>query len=171
MPLFSILSSAPRPASARALPDLRNPWTMRWFTLLRLPSLAFWGVRVLALDAEQAQTVIRYGWRTQNPFRSLYFAALAGAAELSTGVLGLAIIQQQGQSVSMLITGVEGQFLKKATGRIVFTCQQGQAMAAVVERAIATGEPQTFQALSTGIQENTGQEVARFAFTWSFKAR
>jgi hypothetical protein len=51
-------------------------------------------------------------------FRFIYFAALAMAAELSTGVLALMYVNKQKTSVSMLVLGMETKFHKKAKSLI-----------------------------------------------------
>jgi hypothetical protein len=146
-----------------------NTWKLRGFFLLRLPSLWWWGVRIKSFSADGCQTTIPYGWRTQNPFQSVYFAAQAGAAEFSTGLLALDAISRHG-AVSMLITNMEARFVKKATTAITFTCAEGQAIAEAVAQAKTTGIPQTITVSSTGVQAS-GEVVSHFSFTWSFKAK
>ncbi|RMF25391.1 MAG: DUF4442 domain-containing protein, partial [Bacteroidetes bacterium] len=75
------------PAQRAYQRDLLSPWKLNLYFLKNLPSALWWGLRVRAISAEQAEVTIPFNWRTQNPFRSIYFAALAGAGELATGVL------------------------------------------------------------------------------------
>ena len=157
-------------AQQKFLRNLNTPWKMWFWFLLKLPSLTFWGVRIQRITPQRGQTSIPAGWRTQNPFRSTYFAAQCGAAELSTGTLGLLAIEGQSVLVSMLVTNLEASFVKKATSRITFTCEDGEAIAATVKRAVDSGEGQQFVATSTGTQEN-GEVVAVVKVTWSFKAK
>lgn len=168
----STLSAPPElNAEAKRLQNaLNNPWKMRYYFFSKLPTLTWWGVKVKSLTREQGQTSIPYGWRTQNPFQSTYFAAQAGASELSTGMLGMLATAGKGK-ISMLITGMEAEFVKKATGTVIFTCQDGAEIEATVQRAIQTGEGQTFRATSIGVQEDTGVVVSKMYFTWSFKAK
>lgn len=147
-----------------------QPNTVRWFFLRHIPSLLWWGVKVDEISGTGAQVSIPFSWRTQNPFRSTYFAAQAGAAELSTGLLALLATQDEQRKFSTLITRQEGDFLKKATKRVVFHCDQGEEMRAAAARAVATGEAQTVDAVSRGIQED-GVEVSRFMFRWSILAK
>lgn len=147
-----------------------SPWRMNIFFLSRLPSLWWWGVRVRQLSVHSCQTTIPYSWRTQNPFRSTYFAAQAGAAELSTGLMALLAVHSQPQPVSMLITGMKGEFIKKATSTITFTCQEGQLIQEAVQQALLTGQPQVVTINTQGVQAS-GELVSSFAFTWSFKTK
>jgi hypothetical protein len=169
MPTTSDLSTL-SPAQQRFIDKFNQPATVRWFFLRHIPTLLWWGVRVDAITGAGAKVSIPFSWRTQNPFRSTYFAAQAGAAELSTGLLALLATQQEERKFSTLITRQEGDFLKKATKRVVFHCDQGAELRAAAERAAATGEPQTVDAVSRGIQED-GVEVSRFVFRWSILAK
>lgn len=154
---------------ASYLATVRRPWKMNLYFLRYLPSALFWGIRITEASPERCTTRLRYGWRTQNPFRSIYFAAQAGAAEMSTGLL--AIIALQGKPpVSMLVLEIRVEYFKKAKGTTFFTCTDGQAIEAAIERAISSGEGQTFTATSTG-RLASGEEVSRTCLTWSFKPK
>jgi hypothetical protein len=146
-----------------------SPWMMRGFMLSKLPLALAAGLRVRELDEEHCRVTVPYGWRSTNPFRSTYFAALSMAAEMSTGALAMLEVELAPKPVSMLITGMTAEFGKKATGLTSFTCADGRALADAVARAVA-GEPNTFEAVSTGTSPD-GTVVARFTFTWSFKAK
>jgi hypothetical protein len=67
---------------------IRYPFAFATWSLLKLPSAWFTGVRLVSVDTQRGVASVPYGWRSQNPFRSTYFAAQAMAAELSTGALG-----------------------------------------------------------------------------------
>ncbi len=149
--------------------QVRNPWKMGVYYLQHLPSLFWWGIRVVGIDQTQARVRIPFSWRTQNPFRSVYFAAQTGAAELSTGLLVLAATQGKGR-FSMLVIGSTSEFSKKADGPITFQCKDGLAIWEAVERAAATGESQVFEATTVGTLPD-GQEVARMRFKWSVLAK
>ena len=154
---------------ARLRRRMLNPWLMRGFMLTKLPLALIAGLRVRELDEERCTVTVPYGWRSTNPFRSTYFAALSMAAEMSTGALAMLEVELAPKPVSMLITGMTAEFGKKATGLTAFTCADGRGLAGAVARALA-GEPNTFEAVSTGTAQD-GAVVARFTFTWSFKAK
>lgn len=157
-------------AADRLRRRMLNPWLLRGFLLARLPLAWFAGLRVRRLDPEGCEVVVPRGWRTQNPFRSTYFAALSMAAELSTGALALAATEEADAPVSMLVTETHATFEKKATANAVFTCEEGRAISDAVRRAAETGEPVTVEAHSVGTLPD-GTVVARFRFTWSFRRR
>lgn len=167
----SIAAPAPSTSAAEKLRSrMRSPWLMRLYMLAKLPLALIAGVRVRELDGERCVVTIPYGWRTTNPFRSTYFAALSMAAEMSTGALSMAVVQAAPAPVAMLIVHMEASFEKKATAMTTFTCEDGAKAVAAVTETLRTGEPATARLESVGRMPD-GTEVARFAFTWSFKKR
>lgn len=149
---------------------VQHPVKFRMFLFWKLPSAFFSGVRVQYADEEKCTVTVPFKWFSQNPFKSIYFACLSMAAEMTTGVLGLAHIHKRKPAVSMLVVNIRGDFMKKATGITRFTCNDGAAIKQAVETAIATGEGKTITAKSTGLNEQ-GETVAVFEVTWSFKAK
>ncbi len=146
-----------------------SPWKLRFFYLWRLPSLAWWGVRVEALEAEVCTVSIRESYRTKNPFGSIYFGALLGAAELPTGMLCLQSVAGRGD-VSMLVTGMSTNFVKKAKGTVLFTCTEGKQIIRTIDETLKTGTPVGIEVTSTGM-DSLGEVVAECKIQWSFKRR
>jgi hypothetical protein len=70
----------------------------------------------------------------------------------------------------MLVVGLEAKFFKKATDLISFTCNDGEAIAKIVEETIATGEASTIVCKSEGTNI-AGEIVSEFFITWSFKSK
>src|SRR5437868_11646522 len=112
-----------------------SPIGVRAMLWAKLPLAAFAGLRVRKLDGSGADVTLPAGWKTQNPFRSTYFAAQAMAAEMSTGAPALLFIEESGQKISSLVTGLRAKFTKKATLRATFTFDQGPAMRAAIDEA------------------------------------
>jgi len=142
---------------------------MRLYFLQKLPSAFFWGLRIDTIAPDMAAVRIPYRWSTKNPFRSIYFAAQAGAAELSTGLLCLLALQGQ-PKVSMLVVNLEVSYAKKADTVSTFTCQDGAAVFAAVQKAVETNEPQTISMKSIGKRAD-GTIVSETIITWSFKRK
>lgn len=151
------------------LASFNNPFKLWFWLLYKLPAAWFMGVRVKTVTPERSEITLPYGWRSQNPFNSIYFAAQAAAAEFSTGCLATLAIAGRGQ-VSMLVSNIKVDFTKKATSKTIFTCQDGSRVFETVERAISTKEPQTIVMASVGVQE-TGEVVSTMTITWTFKAK
>jgi len=147
-----------------------SPIGVRAMLWAKLPLAAFAGLRVRKLDGSGAQVSLPAGWKTQNPFRSTYFAAQAMAAEMSTGAPALYFIEQSGAKVSSLVTGLTAKFTRKATQDATFTFSDGPAMKEAIEEAVRSGEGVTFKARSVGTQKD-GTVIAEFEIDWSFKRR
>lgn len=147
-----------------------SPSKMNAFIFLKLPS-AFWsGVRVKSVSKEQCVATVKHRWFNQNPFKSMYFAVQAMAAELTTGALVMIQIKESGKNISMLVANNNGNFSKKATGRITFTCNDGNLIGEAIQKAIATGEGQTIWMKSIG-QNEKGEQVSEMNFEWSIKVK
>ncbi|HTL99230.1 MAG TPA: DUF4442 domain-containing protein [Holophagaceae bacterium] len=146
-----------------------SPWKLKLFMLGKLPMGLLAGLRVTDFDERKAAVSLRFGYLTKNPFRSIYFACLAMAAELASGVQGI-VISSDGPPVSMLVVGMEATFTKKAVGRVTFTCGDGEAIAGAIAGTRADGEGRTLPCTSVG-RDEAGDEVATFRITWSFKAK
>lgn len=140
------------------------------FLFFKLPS-AFWcGVRAKTLNNDQCVVTVKHRWFNQNPFKSMYFAVQAMAAELSTGALVMYQIKKSGKKISMLVANNKGNFTKKATGRITFVCNDGHLIEQAIQQTIATGEGQTFWMKSIGTDEK-GDQVSEMEFEWSVRIK
>lgn len=147
-----------------------KPSTINNYLLLKLPIARIAGVKLTYCKKEEAQTRVKYRWLNQNPFKSMFWAVQGMAAELSTGALCISKIRASEKNISMLVRDMKGKFTKKAVGKIKFTCSQGMEVEKIIEKAIQTGESQTLEMKSVGIDEK-GDQVSEFYFTWSFKLR
>jgi hypothetical protein len=140
------------------------------FLTFKLPIAWLSGVRVKSISEKTCVVGVKHKWINQNPFNSMYFAVQAMAAELSTGALVMGHIQDSGKRISMLVAQNKATFSKKATGKIRFTCEDGNLISEAIDKTIATGEGQTFWMRSTGINEE-GTEVSNFEFEWTIRLK
>ncbi len=147
-----------------------SPAKLNTFLFFKLPS-AFWcGVRVKSISNENCVVTVKHRWFNQNPFKSMYFAVQAMAAELTTGALVMIQIKKSGQQISMLVSNNNGNFTKKATGRITFTCNDGHLIDEAIQKTIATGEGQIIWMKSIGVDEK-GDQVSELNFEWSIRIK
>ena len=128
------------------------------------------GMRITSIDEKHASVSVPYNYLTQNPFRSMYFAVQSMAAELSSGAMAISEVMKASKPVSMLVFDMKAHFSKKAKTKVVFTCNDGEAIANAVQKAIETGEGQTVTITSTGV-DTEGNVVSEFNFTWTFKTK
>lgn len=146
-----------------------NPVLFSLGMIKRLPSIVFWGVRIPSLDEQTCEVTIPFNWRTQNPFKSIYFAALAGAAELSTGALCQLHLAGR-DSHSMLVIDFRAQYFKKADSKIIFRCEQGLEIQKLLDDLKNSGDSNTITLKSVGVNA-AGQSVASVEITWSFRKK
>ncbi len=149
---------------------LLTPRKINLFTLFKLPSCYFTGVRVKSISEKHCTTTVKHRWINQNPFKSMFWAVQGMAAELSTGALVMSYIKESNKPISMLVANNKATFSKKATGRITFTCVDGLAIKEAINKTIATGEGQTCWMTSEG-KNNKGNVVSQFQFEWTVKMR
>jgi len=140
------------------------------FLFFKLPSAFICGVRVKEIDESKCVATVKHRWINQNPFNSMYFAVQAMAAELTTGALVMLEIQKSGKNISMLVANNKGNYSKKATGRITFACNDGALVSQAIQKAITTGEGQTFWMKSVGTNEK-GEQVSEMDFEWSVRVK
>ena len=147
-----------------------TPSKINSFTFFKLPSAWWCGVRLKYIDEKKAITTVKHKWVNQNPFKSMFWAVQGMAAELSTGALVMSEIQKSGKRISMLVQNNNANFSKKATGRITFTCHDGDSVVDAIQNTIKTGEGQTVWMKSVGVNKE-GTVVSTFNFEWTIKIR
>jgi len=136
------------------------------FTLFKLPAAWITGVRLTHLDDRSSTASIKHRWINQNPYSSMFWAVQGMAAEFPTGILLTQEIERSKRNISILVLNNKASFTKKATGRINFTCNQGEEARATIDKLITTGEPQTVWLDAVGVNES-GQQVSSFSFEWT----
>ena len=140
---------------------------------LKIPVLLFLGPRVERLDEGGAVVRIPFGWRSRNHVGSMYFGALCAGADLAGGLPAARLIWARHRKVSLVFADVKGEFLKRADGDTLFTCEDGYAVAAAVRQADATGERVTLPVtvVATVPAKYADEPVARFTMGLSLKRR
>lgn len=144
---------------------MRN--TLSFFVL---PAAWICGVRVDSLNEDNCSVRVKHRWINQNPFKSLFWAVQGMAAEMPGGLLLQNKIKKSGHSIAMLLVGSSSVFTKKATGKILFTFDQGKDLDKLVIDAVTTKIPQTIIIKTKGVDEKGGV-VSEFSFHWSIKLR
>ena len=147
-----------------------TPRKLNTYTMFKLPSAYLCGVRTKHIDNQKCVVTVKYKWINQNPFKSMFWAVQGMAAEFSTGALMIGKIQDSGKRISMLVTSQTATFTKKATGHIVFTCNDGHLIDQALNKAIETGAGQTLWMESIGKNEDN-VVVSTFKFQWSIKLK
>lgn len=147
-----------------------SPRKINLFMLYKLPSAYFCGVRVRFISREKAIVKVKHRWINQNPFKSLYWAVQGMASEFASGILVMQEIRNSKKNISMLVTHQEGRFTKKAKGKILFTCNDGNLIRETIQKSIETKEGQIIHLKTEGVDEE-GDVVSQFIYEWSIKAK
>ena len=163
-------SSFPFPPDEAYLNKSKNRLLFGAFLGYKLPLGFIAGLRIEEFTPEHCSVSLPYKWRTQNPFRSIYFAAQSMAAEMSTAALAMLAIESSKENIAMLVTDLQASFTQKANDRTTFTCTQGKEAFDTIQKAITTGEGTKLTMHTIGRLPD-GTEVSRFSVTWSFKKR
>ena len=140
---------------------------------LKIPVLLFLGPVVERLDEKGCAVRIPFGWRSRNHVGSMYFGALCAGADLAGGLPAARLIWDQHPKVSLVFADVKAEFLKRADGDVLFSCEDGYAVAAAVRQADSSGERVTLPVQITAtVPKKYGDEpVARFTLGLSLKRR
>lgn len=156
---------------ARLIPEnIRNTVYLRYFGLTRIPLLFY--VRPTVIEKTPRRVVIKIplNRRTRNHQHSMYFAALAMGADVAVGLLAVELIGRQKKNISFIFKDFKAEFYRRATADVYFSCDQGDAITALVQRAV-TGQDRVempLEAVATVPDEND-EPVASFRLTLSLK--
>jgi len=148
----------------------KNKFRLRLFLLWNLPMGFLAGLKLVSVDSKSAVVSVPFKFLNKNPFHSIYFAVLSMAAELSTGVLGMASVYDAKIPVSMLLLNMRAEFVKKAKTRIFFTCNDGEKITEAINKSIQTKQGEIIEAYAEGYDINKNL-VAKFYLEWTFKPK
>ena len=137
--------------------------------LFKLPAAWLTGVRLSLINEGKCEVKVRFKWINQNPYRSMFWAVQAMAAELTTGMLLTKSIQDSHSDISMLLVSNKSSFYKKAVGKITFVCDEGEIAKQLINSTIKnTSSKAWFKAKG---YDEAGDQVSEFDFEWSCKKR
>ncbi len=148
----------------------QSPFKMKLFMLMHLPMGFIAGLKIIKLDSEGSEISVPFKFVNKNPFKSMYFAVQAMAAELSSGIIALAEVKRASVPVSMLVLDMNASFQKKARSKVRVQCSDAPKIKAAIEKSIISGEGQIVDVSTKGVDED-GDIVAEFGFTWTFKPK
>lgn len=154
-------------------PKVKNTLYLRAFGLLKVPVLFFISPRVEEITDLRCVIKVPLNRRTKNHLNSMYFGVLAAGADCAGGLMAMRLIQEQGNQVSLIFKDFHADFLKRAEGDTLFTCEDGEAIQELVGKAIETGERQNMTVHVTAtVPSKLGHEpVAQFKLTLSLKKK
>jgi hypothetical protein len=135
-----------------------------------MPLGSFAGLRITDVNSNRCVVTLPGGWRTQNPFKSTYWAAQGMAAEMASGVIPMAYVRAADVPIRMILAGVSGDFIKMCKSHSTFTCDVGDLVESAMRKTLQSGQSVTCELKSTGY-DAMGDVVSDWTFLWSFRAR
>lgn len=145
---------------------LLQPWKLRLWMLKNLPMGLASGMVVESLDEKGCRVMLKDRFWIHNPFGSVFWAVMSMAAELSTGSLIYACCSKR--KIKFILVGVEGKFIKKVKGKSFYFCPSGQEVLRSIDTLESPGDVCSV-ILPVIAQDQAGQTVAEYQFTWSLK--
>ena len=137
---------------------------------ISMPLGSFAGLSIEQVDASQCIVKLPGGWRTQNPFKSTYWAAQGMAAEMASGVIPMAYVRASDVPIRMILAGVAGRFVKMCKGPSTFTCNVEDHVKTAMRDTLTHGQSVECTLNSIG-HDTHGDIVSEWSFSWSFRAR
>lgn len=143
--------------------------------LRKIPVLFFLSPTVVELDDDRCVVKIPLTKRAKNHLNSMYFGALCAGADVAGGLIAWKLLEEggRGKKVNLAFKDFHADFLKRAEGDVLFTCEDGQQIRQMVERVVASGERENMAVHVTAtVPSKLGKEpVAQFTLTLSLKTR
>lgn len=100
----------------------------------------------------------------------MYFAALAVGADCAVGLLAVQLIARQDNNISFIFKDFNAEFHRRATADVCFSCDQGEAIAELVEKVSASGQRLELPLTATAtVPAECDEPVASFRLTLSLK--
>jgi len=156
--------------NASYLKKVNNSLLYRLFLMVKLPIAWISGLKVNEVTAERALVSITHRYLNKTPFKSMYFACQAMAAEMSTVLLALGYLDNHSVKISMLALDFNCSFNKKALGEIQFICDDGVLVKDAIQKAAVSNEAVVCVMASNAYDEK-GDCVSSFNVTWTFKRK
>jgi hypothetical protein len=161
------------PLAKKVPSKYRDTFYLRAFGLLKVPVLFFISPSVMELSEARCVVKVPLSKRTKNHLNSMYLVVLAAGADCAGGLIAMRQIQEEGNLVSLVFKDFQASFLKRAEGDVLFTCEDGEAIRKLVQKATESGERENMPVRVTAtVPSKLGSEpVAEFTLTLSLKRK
>lgn len=128
---------------------------------------------VLQVDERRCEVRIPLNWRTKNHLKSMYFGALCIGADVAGGLICFHLMAAMKVRLSFVFKEVRAEFVKRPEDDVHFVCEDGEAIQALVRRAVESGEREEtmVRVVATVPTKLADEPVARFEMTLSVKRR
>ncbi len=146
---------------------------LKTFGFFKIPLIFFIRPQVICLDDERCIIKVPFKRRVKNHLNSVYFGALAIAAECAGGIAVMKEINDSGEKISLVFKDFHAEFLKRVEGDAYFTCYDMKEIKAFVKEVAASDERKQlpFNVIATCPSKFENEPVAEFTVTVSLKRR
>lgn len=146
---------------------------LKLFGFMKVPLIWYCRPTIISLDEEKVEVMIPLKKRNKNHLNSMYFGVLAIGADVAGGFMAMSKSQARGERISLAFKSVQGDFLKRPEGDVLFTCSDGRLIDGMLNEAISSGErvnqPVTITATCPALHGT--EPMAVFQLTLSIKKR
>jgi acyl-coenzyme A thioesterase PaaI-like protein len=153
--------------------SLKDTFYLRAFSLAKVPLLFLANPSVISLSSEECVIQIPFKKRNKNHLGSLYFGALCIGADAAGGMIAMKVFDTlKDAKGSLIFKDFQAKFLKRAEGDTVFTCKDGPAIQAAVQKAYESSERVDLPVHVTAtVPALSPDAVAEFVLTLSLKVK
>ena len=156
------------------LPEkVKNNLALAYFGYFKIPLIGFVKPKIIEMTEERILIKVPLNRRTKNHLNSMYFGAMATAADVTSGFAAMNHIFKSGKKIHLSFKDFDAQFLKRAEGDTFFENNQGKEIENFIKEVIRTGERlnMPIKVVAT-VPEKFGEEpVATFTLTLSLKLK
>lgn len=146
---------------------------IRAFAFIKIPLLGAIKPKVVEMTPQRLAIKVPLNRRNKNHLGVMYFGALAMGGEAAVGIKAVDSIRTMKAPVDFLFKDFNARFLKRAEGDVVFVCEQGEEIEALVKKCIESKQREnaTFRSFAIVPSISPTEHVAEFDVTLSVKAR
>jgi acyl-coenzyme A thioesterase PaaI-like protein len=169
-----LLAKIPKEKLLAKIPEeAKNTAFVQLFGIMKVPMIFYVRPRILELNEKRCVIKIPLSWRTRNHLNSMYFGALAVGADVAGGLIAMKAIQDRKAPVSLVFKDFHAEFLKRAEGDVLFKCDDGEKIIALLQKAMDSGERvSTPVHVTATVPSKSGEDpVAKLVLTLSLKKK
>ncbi len=152
--------------SPKLAKTLTTTWKLRLWMLRRLTMGLLTGMIIVELNEEGCKVMLKDRWWIRNPFRSVYWAVMSMAGEMSTGALLYAYAS--GDKVQFILVEMRAKFYKKLRGKSFYFCRAGKLIQQELTELQNTSDTRMVILPALALNES-GETVAEFEFFWQLR--
>jgi hypothetical protein len=146
---------------------------LKFYTFCKIPMAFFASPKITEINDTTITMRIPLNFRTRNHLKCMYFGALAVGADLSSGFLAHELIRRSKQPIQLIFKTLDAQFLKRAESDVYFTCNDGDKIHTLVDKAIESKqrEETPLEVIATTPDKLGEEAVAKFQLILSVKEK